>query len=54
MSYVLKDLEERYDKSNQEIIDRLNYELDVIEKMGYVEYFLNSLGLYKLLLKKMI
>ena len=35
-----KGLEERYDNTSQEIIDRLNYELGVIEKMGYVEYFL--------------
>lgn len=35
-----KGLEERYDNPSQEIIDRLNYELGVIEKMGYVEYFL--------------
>ncbi|MGL5316031.1 MAG: DNA polymerase III subunit alpha, partial [Peptostreptococcaceae bacterium] len=35
-----KGLEERYDNPSQEIIDRLNYELDVIERMGYVEYFL--------------
>lgn len=33
-------LKERYDNPNKEIIDRLNYELDVIERMGYVEYFL--------------
>lgn len=35
-----KGLKERYENPNQEVIDRLNYELDVIEKMGYVEYFL--------------
>ncbi|MGL5328898.1 MAG: DNA polymerase III subunit alpha, partial [Peptostreptococcaceae bacterium] len=35
-----KGLEERYKNPNQEVIDRLNYELDVIERMGYVEYFL--------------
>ncbi|MGL4912423.1 MAG: DNA polymerase III subunit alpha [Romboutsia sp.] len=35
-----KGLEERYGKPNREVIDRLNYELDVIERMGYVEYFL--------------
>lgn len=28
------------DKPPQEYIDRLNYELDVINKMGYVDYFL--------------
>nr|UWI49910.1 DNA polymerase III subunit alpha [Clostridioides difficile] len=33
-------LKERYDNPDSEILDRLNYELDVIEKMGYVEYFL--------------
>lgn len=35
-----KGLEERYGTPNKEVIDRLNYELDVIERMGYVEYFL--------------
>lgn len=35
-----KGLEERYENPSQEIIERLNYELDVIERMGYVEYFL--------------
>lgn len=33
-------LKERYDNFSNEILERLNYELDVIEKMGYVEYFL--------------
>ncbi len=33
-------LNERYNNPSKEIIDRLNYELDVIERMGYVEYFL--------------
>ena len=33
-------LKERYDNPSEEVIERLNYELDVIEKMGYVEYFL--------------
>lgn len=35
-----KGLDERYGTPNKEVIDRLNYELDVIERMGYVEYFL--------------
>ncbi|MBO3444664.1 DNA polymerase III subunit alpha [Clostridium sp. CCUG 7971] len=35
-----KGLEERYENPSQDVIDRLNYELDVIERMGYVEYFL--------------
>lgn len=35
-----KGLKERYKKPSQEILDRLEYELGVIEKMGYVEYFL--------------
>lgn len=35
-----KGLKERYENPSQEVIDRLNYELDVIERMGYVEYFL--------------
>lgn len=33
-------LYERYENPNEEIIDRLKYELGVINKMGYVEYFL--------------
>ncbi|MBY2476300.1 DNA polymerase III subunit alpha [Clostridioides difficile] len=33
-------LKERYDNPSDEILERLNYELDVIEKMGYMEYFL--------------
>ncbi|UWD49451.1 DNA polymerase III subunit alpha [Clostridioides difficile] len=33
-------LKERYENPDSEILDRLKYELDVIEKMGYVEYFL--------------
>ncbi|CEN96815.1 DNA polymerase III subunit alpha [Paraclostridium sordellii] len=35
-----KGLKERYEKPSKEILDRLEYELGVIEKMGYVEYFL--------------
>ena len=35
-----KGLHERYENPSQEIIDRLEYELGVINKMGYVEYFL--------------
>ena len=35
-----KGLKERYKKPSQEILDRLEYELGVIENMGYVEYFL--------------
>lgn len=35
-----KGLKERYPNPSPEIIDRLEYELGVIEKMGYVEYFL--------------
>ena len=35
-----KGLKERYPNASDEIIDRLEYELGVIEKMGYVEYFL--------------
>ena len=35
-----KGLEDRYENPSQEVIDRLNYELDIIVKMGYVEYFL--------------
>ncbi len=35
-----KGLEERYGDPSQDVVDRLNFELDVIVKMGYVEYFL--------------
>ncbi|SEF59308.1 DNA polymerase-3 subunit alpha [Caloramator fervidus] len=35
-----KGLYERYKNPSKEVIDRLNYELEVIEKMGYVDYFL--------------
>jgi len=38
---VFGGLEERYTKEmNQENIDRANFELDVIDKMGFVDYFL--------------
>lgn len=33
-------LKERYDNPSKEIEDRLEYEIDVISSMGYVEYFL--------------
>lgn len=33
-------LKERFENPSNEIIERLNYELNVIENMGYVEYFL--------------
>ena len=35
-----KGLYERYENPSDEILNRLKYELDVINKMGYVEYFL--------------
>lgn len=35
-----KGLKERYENPSKEILERLEYELGVIEKMGYVEYFL--------------
>ena len=35
-----KGLEERYHPVTKEIRDRLDYELEVIRKMGYVDYFL--------------
>ncbi|KRQ87092.1 DNA polymerase III subunit alpha [Caloramator mitchellensis] len=35
-----KGLNERYEKPSDMLIERLNYELDVIERMGYVDYFL--------------
>ena len=33
-------LKERYENIEPELLERMNYELDVIENMGYVEYFL--------------
>ena len=33
-------LRERYPENHEELEERLNYELGVIEKMGYVDYFL--------------
>ncbi len=36
----LEGLRERYDQSNLEAKERLEYELGVIEEMGYVDYFL--------------
>ncbi|MGF6375778.1 DNA polymerase-3 subunit alpha [Clostridiales Family XIII bacterium PM5-7] len=33
-------LKKRYDDITSELTERMNYELDVIENMGYVEYFL--------------
>lgn len=33
-------LYKRYENPSQDIIERLNYELSVIEQMGYVDYFL--------------
>jgi DNA polymerase-3 subunit alpha len=33
-------LKKRYDEITDEIIDRLNYEISVIEQMGFVDYFL--------------
>jgi len=35
-----KGLEKRYKTLNQELAERLQYELKVIEKMGYADYFL--------------
>ena len=35
-----KGLYERYDNPDQSIIDRLEYEINVISSMGYIEYFL--------------
>lgn len=35
-----KGLKERYSDTNDDLIKRLNYELSVIEQMGYVDYFL--------------
>ncbi|MGM9536311.1 MAG: DNA polymerase III subunit alpha [Intestinibacter sp.] len=35
-----KGLYERYENPSEEILERLKYELSVINKMGYVEYFL--------------
>ncbi|MCI8327448.1 MAG: DNA polymerase III subunit alpha, partial [Lachnospiraceae bacterium] len=36
----LKGLKERYPKNYEELRERLDYELSVIQKMGYVDYFL--------------
>lgn len=33
-------LKQRYENISEEIVERLDYELDIIEKMGYIEYFL--------------
>lgn len=38
--WVAKGLTERYKKITKEIKDRVAYELEVIERMGYEEYFL--------------
>ncbi|OPJ54987.1 DNA polymerase III subunit alpha [Alkalithermobacter paradoxus] len=35
-----KGINERYENPSEDILSRLNYELEVIENMGYVEYFL--------------
>ena len=35
-----KGLEERYKNPSQEVIERLDYELNVIEKMGYVDFLI--------------
>lgn len=37
---VYYGLYKRYDVVNNDILDRVNYELDVIKTMGYVDYFL--------------
>ncbi|AST58346.1 DNA polymerase III subunit alpha [Thermoanaerobacterium thermosaccharolyticum] len=36
----IEGLNKRYANPSKEVIERLNYELSVIEKMGYVDYFL--------------
>jgi DNA polymerase III subunit alpha len=36
----LEGLYERYENPDKDILDRLDYELSVIEQMGYVDYFL--------------
>ncbi len=36
----LEGLYQRYEKDDGDALERLNYELSVIEKMGYVDYFL--------------
>ena len=36
----IKGLKERYPDTYEQNMDRLNYEIDVIKKMGYVDYFL--------------
>lgn len=36
----MEGLKERYKKVTPEILERLNYEINIIEQMGYVDYFL--------------
>ncbi|SNX54828.1 DNA polymerase III subunit alpha [Thermoanaerobacterium sp. RBIITD] len=36
----IEGFNKRYSNPNKELMDRLNYELSVIEEMGYVDYFL--------------
>ncbi|MCR5222934.1 MAG: DNA polymerase III subunit alpha [Lachnospiraceae bacterium] len=36
----MKGLKERYPDYGQELLDRLHYELDTIQEMGFVDYFL--------------
>ncbi len=44
VSYLKKlcfdGLKERYENPNESLVERLNYELSVIQNMGYVDYFL--------------
>lgn len=37
---LYKGIKEKYKENEKEAIERLNYELDIIEKMGYIKYFL--------------
>lgn len=36
----MKGLNKKYAELTEEVLDRLNFEIDTIEKMGYVDYFL--------------
>ena len=41
-------LKERYPDGDHSLKERLEYELSVIQSMGYVDYFLDRVGFYQL------
>jgi len=41
-------LKQKYKQITPDIKQRLDYELSVVNKMGFTEYFFNSMGFYKL------